>query len=150
MARGVRKRMAASRPKVTWLPGANAATTTPVKQYPLYVLEPAISTSFAQGLVIGRAFICNQMTAPADEPWVIRDFPLLRFPWGGDPGAFKLGTLFMYAGTHRCKEKKQDGTVIVVHRHTFVGPTGRFIVMSPEYMFVPVDDVGKTVFGSAP
>lgn len=149
MARGVRRRIKAVRfkPTVNWTAGTPVAAQV-TKQYPLYVLEANLSTGFAQHLTVGTAFVSTQPTIPAEEPLTIRDFPLLRISYYTEVGSFKIGSLFMYAGTLRCKERKQDGTTIVVQRRTFVGPTGRFIVVYPESVMLPLDDAGK-FFGAA-
>lgn len=149
MARGVRKRIVASRPKVNWVPGAAPKAALPT--YPYFISESELADAYKKHMTVGKLFVAKYPTKPAAEPDTIRDFPLLWNTWKYGDGMFPAGTPFMYAGTVRSKEKKLNGTLVVVPRHTFVGPTGRFIVLGIESVLIPADDVGVTYwFEEAP
>ena len=139
--RRVKKRMNA-RPIVNWQPGAAPSQRSSViKQYPYFTIEPSVSSRFAGYMTIGTPFVTKSRTSSPDEPGILRPHPVLWIAWNPD-GSFEPGTLFMYAGTVRCKEQRVKGDTIVVPRYTFIGPTGRFIVIGPENVFVPVAEVG--------
>lgn len=138
--KGVRKRVkrAVTRPKVSWVVDPAAVRK---RDYPPYVAERDPSPAFLERLKVGALYIVIRTSTPSNEPDFIRDFPVLWTSFFPQENEIPAGTPFMYAGPFRCKFRRTDGTTIVVFKHTFVGPTGRFIVYNPEEVFHHADDV---------
>ena len=113
---------------VTWIDKSGAKPAPFVKKIPAYQAAPDIDEKLAEELQPGVLFVSNWCLGNGAPKAGDSSFLTLERWYWTDSAIVQKGQFLMYSGVVRTDERKSDGRIVNVPRHTFIFGSARYII----------------------